>query len=92
MPRYFFHLKDGHDRLIDEVGRLIDDPAQIDTIALKEARALIAEEAKEGSINLNQRLEVFDEGGSMVRVMQFRDAVRLTPAPLKVDVRQPRVD
>lgn len=79
MPRYFFHLRDGQDRLIDDGGRWVDDPSQLGAIALREARALIAQDVLLGRLNLGQRLEVEDERGAIVHVTQFRDAVEIAP-------------
>lgn len=75
--RYFFHLRDGGERLLDPQGAVIDDPAQIPPMALKEARTLISQEALEGEINLGQRIEVEDGAGRLIHSLQFTDAVRI---------------
>lgn len=61
--------------LIDPDGREIGDSALIADLALKEARAIIGQDASEGSIKLAQRIEVFDEAGVMVHRLEFRDAI-----------------
>ncbi|MBS0363475.1 MAG: hypothetical protein JSR98_19035 [Proteobacteria bacterium] len=78
MAKYFFHLRDGSGRLLDPEGKMIGDPGQIAEIALKEARFLMSQDVLQGQIDLNQRLEVEDEAHTVVCVVQFRDAVRLT--------------
>jgi hypothetical protein len=77
LPQYFFHLRDHVERLLDPQGRAIDDPATIAAMTLSEARALIAHDALEGSIDLGQRLEVEDESGAIVHVLRFSDAVEI---------------
>jgi len=46
-------------------------------MALKEARAVISQEALEGEINLGQRIEIEDEAGNLVHSLSFADAVRI---------------
>ena len=75
--RYYFHLRDGSERLLDPQGVAIDDPAQIAGLALREARSLISQEALQGEINLGQRIEIEDENGVLVHSLRFADAVRI---------------
>ena len=42
MPRYFFHLRDGEDRLLDPEGRLLSSIDAVSDATLKEARAIAA--------------------------------------------------
>ena len=77
MALYFFHLRDGHDRLIDPDGREIADTALIPSLALKEARAIIGHDATQGSLKLDQFIEVLDEPGALVHRLAFRDAVTI---------------
>ena len=77
MVRYYFHLHDGVERLLDPQGADVDDPAQLARMALKEARAVVAQEALEGEINLRQRIEIEDEGGNLIHSLSFADAVRI---------------
>jgi len=77
MARYFFHLRDGVERLLDPQGQAIDDPHSIAAIAMKEARALIAQEALNGRIDLGQRLEIEDDNGAIVHTLRFADAIRI---------------
>jgi len=75
---YFFHLCDGRDTLIDPDGREVGDAATIDAIAIKEARAMISQDALGGKISLDQFIEVRDEDGKLVHKMGFRDAVSVS--------------
>ena len=75
MARYFFHLCDGQDVLMDPDGREIIDASDIPSIALKEARVCISEDVLEGRIHLEQTIEVRDRNGRLVHSIHFRDAV-----------------
>lgn len=80
MALYFFHLRDGADRLIDPDGRELPDLDEVRRLALHEARALVSQEALEGVIRLGQRIEVEDIGGAVVHRVEFADAVRVLRA------------
>lgn len=77
MPRYFFHLRDHAERLLDPQGQVIDSPDAIAETALHEARAILSHEALTGRINLDQRIEVEDKAGNIVHTLQFADAVTI---------------
>jgi hypothetical protein len=74
---YYFHLTDGHQALIDPEGRELEDPSQIAPLALREARAMIGQDALGGRINLGQYIEVRDVDGKLVCQLAFRDAVTI---------------
>lgn len=78
MVRYFFHLCDGHEVIIDPEGLEIGDPADVSDYALKEARAMIAQDALAGRIMLGQYIEVRDQAGKLVHQICFRDAVSIS--------------
>ena len=75
---YHFHLCDGNEVIIDTEGRDIANPAEIADYALKEARAMIAQDALGGRISLNQYIEVRDEHGKLVHQLNFNDAVTIS--------------
>jgi hypothetical protein len=80
MARYYFHLCDGADVLLDDEGRELqaDDLA---SAALAEARAMMAADALEGHIFLGQKIEIRDEAGTIVHSLEFEDALRVTHGP-----------
>ena len=75
---YYFHLTDGHQALIDPEGRELADPNEIPHLALREARAMIGQDAIVGRINLAQYIEVRDSHGKLIHQLAFRDAVTIT--------------
>jgi hypothetical protein len=74
---YFFHLCDGHDALIDPEGREVADASEIGNVTLKEARAMISQDALAGSVDLNQFIEVRNESGKLIYQLAFRDALTI---------------
>ena len=77
MSRYFFHLRDGVDILLDEEGREIDKPERIPAAALKDARSIISDDAQIGRINLDQHLDVEDADQMIVHRLNFMDAIEI---------------
>ena len=75
MALYYFHLCDGQDTLLDPDGREISEIGLIPGLALNDARGIIAHDATEGSIKMNQSIDVLDAGGKLVHRLAFGDAV-----------------
>ena len=76
MSRYFFHLKNGSDVLLDPEGRELDDRG-IHKSALAEAREIIAADVRSGSVDLDQFIEVHNSTGTVVHSISFEDAVKI---------------
>jgi hypothetical protein len=78
MPRYFLHLKDSTDEILDPDG--VEMPADaLPAAALKSARDCIAGDVQDGRIDLHYRIEIFDELGTLVHRLPFSDAVEVVP-------------
>lgn len=75
MPRYFFHLRDGVDRLLDPDGRDLPSLEAVEAVTLDEARGVISHDALEGRIKLTYRIDVEDAEGHQVHRLEFEDAV-----------------
>jgi hypothetical protein len=78
VAQYFFHLSDGHEVIIDPEGQEIPHQSEVADHALKEARAMIAQDALAGRIMLNQYIEVRDASRKLVHQLSFRDAVTIS--------------
>jgi hypothetical protein len=76
MPRVYFHLHDGVDMMLDEDGNDVK-VEDIVARALIEARAIIADEARQGRIDLRPRIDVEDANGTVVHRLCFTDAVEI---------------
>jgi uncharacterized protein YxjI len=74
MARYFFHLRDGTDELLDPEGVELATLDEVKVAALEAARDTLSHEIKCGVLNLKPRLEVEDASGTVVHVLKLTDA------------------
>lgn len=82
MPRYYFHLRDGTDHVLDADGIDLPGPASVALRALKEARGLLGHEVQaSGRLELGFRIDVEDEAGSIVHTLPFEQAVSIIHDP-----------
>jgi hypothetical protein len=78
MTRYFLHLKDSTDEVLDPDGvELLEDA--VPAAALRSARDCISGDVKNGRIDLHYRIEVMNESGQLVHTLPFSDAVEIVP-------------
>jgi hypothetical protein len=76
MPRYFMHLRDGKDEVLDPEGLEMPSEAIVGA-ALLAARDCIAGDVKHGKLDLHCRIDVHDESGSIVHSLNFADALEI---------------
>lgn len=75
--RYFFHLREEDDYVLDEEGVELPDIKDVRQAALQSARSVIAGDAITGKLSLKSVVEVDDEEGTRVLVLPFREAVSI---------------
>lgn len=80
MPRFFFHLHVGVDKLLDPEGRLMPLEAVADA-ALLQARDCIAGDVMTGRLDLHSRIDVHDEADRIIHSTRFGDALEIIPPP-----------
>ena len=85
MAQFYFHLRDGADKLLDPDGIECDRDA-VAGKALGTVRDLIAHDAVGGAIDLTYRIEVEDAAGQIVHLLRFEDAVTINRGKLPVPV------
>jgi hypothetical protein len=74
MPRFFMHLVDGSDVLLDPDG--VDLAAEaVARCALVQARDCMAGDVKDGRLDLTYSIEVRDAGGELVHTLPFARAI-----------------
>ncbi|HEX8579585.1 MAG TPA: hypothetical protein VIA98_14290 [Allosphingosinicella sp.] len=74
MPRFFMHLRDGTDEVLDPDG--VEMPAEaVSGYTLATARDCMANDIRTGTVSLKHRIDVHDEGGQLVHSLAFTDAV-----------------
>jgi hypothetical protein len=76
MPRYFLHLRDPADELLDPEGVVMPEEA-IAGAALLAARDCMAHDLRSGRLDLRYRIEVQNEKGELVHMLPFADAVSI---------------
>ena len=80
MARYFLHLRDGHDEILDPDGAEYATHAALQKAVLNAARELIAADALTGQVRLDQRIDAEDADGTVVHTLPFAEAVRFSDA------------
>lgn len=73
MARYFLHVRDGTDEVLDPEGIELPENAIIG-MALASARDCIAADVHRGEIDLRYRIDVHNESGDVVHSLSFADA------------------
>lgn len=82
MPRYFMHLLDSTDVLLDPEGVEMP-PEAVQRAALRAARDCMAGDVQNGQLDLRYRIDVRDERDALVHQLSFIDAVQvLSPQPV----------
>jgi len=78
MPRYYFHLYNGTGLTSDEEGQEFADDKAAEQAAVAGARSVLADEVRNGQLDLDGRVEVTNGDGKVITVVQFGDVVRVT--------------
>ena len=77
MSLFYFHLRDGVDRLLDPDGRDLPSLDAVATATLEEARGVIGHDALEGRVKLTYHIDVENADGQLVHRLDFEDAVEV---------------
>lgn len=77
MPRFFFHIYNGHGDTPDEIGAELDSQAEARRLALDSIRSMVAEDARRGAIDLNGRIDVQDQANNLLVSIDFTEAFKL---------------
>lgn len=81
MHKYFFHLVDSSEVVLDPEGVFLPINAIADT-ALLQARDCMAGDVKDGKLRLDYQINVHDEQGALVHSLSFADAIEIvSPHP-----------
>jgi hypothetical protein len=78
MQRFFMHLHNGTDEMLDPDGVDMSMDA-VASQALAAARDCMAADLRDGEIDLRYRIDVHDHVGALVHTLPFSDAVRIIP-------------
>ena len=76
MPRFFMNIRNGRGLATDFEGTEFADLGQARREALLDAREITADRIRSGDLVEDDCLEIADEGGNILAMIPFRDAIR----------------
>ena len=77
MPIFFFHVFNSTGTTCDSEGSDVPHIAAARELALDSIRSIIAEEAREGKIDLNGHIEIVDAAGAVLGRVNYGEAFDL---------------
>ena len=79
MARYFMHLRDGTEQLLDPEGLEYGSMDAVRKAVLVAARDLMTGDIREGVLDFRFRIDVEDEAGEIIYSLPFKHAVNIIP-------------
>jgi hypothetical protein len=87
MARYFMHLRDGTEELLDPEGREFASLDALRDAVLFTARDLLMGDIRDGLMDLRFRIDAHDESGAIVYTLPFKHAVNIIPEGVVLPMR-----
>jgi hypothetical protein len=81
MPRFYFHICNGHGFVEDEEGVDLPDEAAARRNAVEAARDVMAGDLREGRLDLTSFIEVEDDAHRLLFTLTFAEAVTVNSIP-----------
>jgi hypothetical protein len=83
MPHYYFHVTNSTGFVKDEEGRELSSIEAARREGVSDIRSILSEEVKLGRLDLRGHIEITNEEGTVVSLLPFEDAIKLSlqPAP-----------
>lgn len=79
MARYFMHLRDGTEQILDPEGLDFPSVEAVRKAVLIAARDLMTGDIREGVLDFRFRIDVEDESGGIIYTLPFKHAVSIIP-------------
>jgi hypothetical protein len=79
MNRYFLHLRDSTDEVLDPDGSEFEDMEAVRNAVMVNARDLIAGDVRNGLVDFRYRIDAENEAGQVVYSLPFKHAVNIVP-------------
>lgn len=79
MARYFMHLRDGTDELLDPEGLEFANLDALRKAVLTSARDLMTGDVRGGVLDFRFRIDAEDESGTVVYTLPFKHALQIIP-------------
>jgi hypothetical protein len=77
LARYFFHLRNHTDEMLDLEGMELPLAEDVNTEALRAARDLLSHETRSGVVDIHYRIDVEEADGGAVHSLSLKDAFEL---------------
>ena len=79
MARYFMHLRDGTEQILDPEGLEFASVDAVRKATLIAARDLMTGDIRAGVIDFRFRIDVEDEAGEIIYTLPFKHAINIIP-------------
>ena len=79
MTRYFMHLRDGTEQILDPEGLEFASVDALRRAVLTGARDLMTGDIRQGLLDFRLRIDAEDESGVVVYSLPFKQAVNIIP-------------
>ena len=79
MSRYFLHLRDHCDELLDPEGVEFADLEALKKAVIEASRDVMCGDVRNGLIDLRYRIDVENEAGTVIYTLAFSAAVQIIP-------------
>ncbi len=79
MARYYMHLRDGTEQLLDPEGLDYPNVEALRKAVLVAARDLMTGDIREGVLDFRFRIDAEDEGGVIIYSLPFKHAINIIP-------------
>jgi hypothetical protein len=82
MPRYYLHLRDGTDQILDPEGLDLEGMEAVRKAVVRGARDTISHDIQsDGIVDLRYRIDAENAAGEIVYSLPFAHAVNVIPPP-----------
>ena len=82
MARYFLHLRDSVDEVLDPDGSEFEDIEAVRLAVMRNARDTIAGDVRNGIVDFRYRIDAENEARQVVYSLPFKHAVNIVPEVL----------
>jgi hypothetical protein len=79
VARYFMHLRDGTEQILDPEGLEFPSVDAVRKATLIAARDLMTGDIRTGVIDFRFRIDVEDEAGEIIYTLPFKHAINIIP-------------
>jgi hypothetical protein len=79
MAKYFMHLRNGIDEVLDPEGVELSDMDAIRKKVMTAARDILVGDLRNGVVDLRYRVDAENEGGEVIYTLAFKNAFSIIP-------------